>query len=73
MSLTIAQLAKRLSAELAGRADIADRQICAVGPVKTAGESEVTFISDNKYKAALSGSRAGAVIVSEHLEGLDKP
>ncbi len=74
--MTIAQLAKRLEAELAGKVDpdnIGSRQISAVGPVETADESEVTFISDDKHKAALEASRAGAVIVSSRLEGLDKP
>jgi len=43
------------------------------GPIKTAGENEVTFVSDDKYKAALAGSSAVAVIVPECIEGLDKP
>jgi len=76
MRLTIAQLANRLEAELAGQGDpdkIGSRQISAVGPVETADESEVTFVSDDKHKAALECSRAGAVIVSAHLDGLDKP
>jgi len=74
--LTVAQLAKRLEAELAGKVDtdkIGSRQISAVGPVETANESEVTFVSDDKHKAALEGSRAGAVIVSARLDGIDKP
>jgi len=76
MRLTIAQLANRLKAELAGQGDpdkIGSRQISAVGPVETADESEVTFVSDDKHKAALEGSHAGAVIVSARLDGLDKP
>jgi len=73
MKITVAQLAKRLEAELAGQVDGAGRQISAVGPVETADESEVTFVSDDKHKAALEGSRAGAVIVSERIEDLDKP
>ena len=77
MSLTIAQLAKRLGADpdKIGRSSpgILSKEITGVGPVKTAGENEVTFVSDNKYKAALAGSRAVAVIVSECIEDLDKP
>jgi len=73
MRLTVAQLAKRLEAELAGQVEGAGRQISAVGPVETADESEVTFVSDEKHKAALEGSRAGAVIVSERIDDLDKP
>ena len=77
--MTIAQLAKRLEAELvpilsgSDPDKIGSRQISAVGPVETADESEVTFVSDDKHKAALEGSHAGAVIVSARLDGLDKP
>ncbi|MFZ2145593.1 MAG: UDP-3-O-(3-hydroxymyristoyl)glucosamine N-acyltransferase [Sedimentisphaerales bacterium] len=73
MKITVAQLAKELEAELAGQVDGAGRQISAVGPVETADESEVTFVSDDKHKAALKSSRAGAVIVSERIEDLNKP
>ncbi len=77
--MTIAQLAKRLEAELvpilSGSAPdkTGSSQISAVGPVETADESEVTFVSDGKHKASLEVSRAGAVIVAERLDGLDKP
>ncbi len=73
MSLTIVQLAERLEAELDDPGNVLSRQISAVGPVETAGESEVTFVSHSKHKAALEKSRAGAVIVSERLEGINKP
>jgi len=73
MKLTVAQLAKRLGAELIGEADEIGRQITAVCPVEAASESEVTFVTDDKHKSALGQSRAGAVIVSSGLDGLDKP
>ena len=73
MRLTVAQLAKRLGAELAGEAGDIARQVRAVGPVEAAGEDEVTFVADERHKAALSHSRAGAVIVSARLDGLSKP
>jgi len=72
MELTIEQLARRLGAELSGNAKEIGRQIIAVCPIKTAGENEVTFITDDKHKAAISQSRAAAVIVSAHIEDLDK-
>ncbi|KPK45194.1 MAG: hypothetical protein AMJ65_00615 [Phycisphaerae bacterium SG8_4] len=72
MELTVAQLAERLDAELAGPAADMDRHIIAVCPIETADENEVTFIKDDKHRAALEKSRAGAVIVSAHIEGLDK-
>jgi len=73
MKITIEQLAKRLGAELTGDPREIGGQITAVSPVKAAGESEVTFVTDDKHKAALSQSHAGAVIVSERIDGLDKP
>jgi UDP-3-O-[3-hydroxymyristoyl] glucosamine N-acyltransferase len=80
MILTIAQLAKRLGARLDAAEKIVggskgdlSKKITGVGPLKTAGENEVTFVSGDKHKAALAGSGAGAVIVPEYIEGLDKP
>ena len=77
MSLTIAQLARRLGADPdkigSSSAGILSKAITGVAPVTTAGENEVTFVSGDKYKAALAGSSAVAVIVPECIEGLDKP
>ncbi len=73
MELTVAQLAERLDAELSGNADEISRRITSVCPIEAAGENEVTFITDDKHKAALDKSRAGAVIVSARIEGLDRP
>lgn len=72
MELTLAQLAERLEAELVGGADDAGRQITAVRPIEAAGENEVTFMAEDKHKAVLKESLAGAVIVSARIEGLDK-
>jgi len=73
MTLTVAQLAERLGAQLA--ADEADRgrQINAVGPVETASENSVTFVADDKHLTSLESSRAGAVIVGRHIEGFCGP
>ena len=77
MRITIAKLAKRLGANpdkiVSGSSDVLSKEITGVGPVMTAGENEVTFVSSEKHKAALAGSGAGAVIVPECIEGLDKP
>jgi len=77
MSLTIAQLARRLGADPdkigSSSPGILSKEITGVAPVTTAGENEVTFVSGDKYKAALAGSSAVAVIVPECIEGLDKP
>jgi UDP-3-O-[3-hydroxymyristoyl] glucosamine N-acyltransferase len=73
MRLTVGQLAERLGAELVGRPKEFDRQISAVGTVATAGESEVTFVTEERYLPALENSRAAAVIVGKRLEALAKP
>lgn len=79
MSLTIEQLAKQLGAVLVGPEKskssstcILSKEITGVGPVRTAGENQVTFILDDKHKVDLADSRAGAVIVSERIEDLNK-
>ena len=72
MEMTVEQLAQYIGATLAGDASDFGRRICAVGPIMAAGENEVTFVTGQKHKAAIGRSCAGAVIVSEHLEGLKK-
>jgi UDP-3-O-[3-hydroxymyristoyl] glucosamine N-acyltransferase len=73
MNLTIAQLAERLGADLVGNTEDVGKQISAVGTVDAACDSEITFVADDKHKAAASQSSAAAVIVSERIDGLDKP
>jgi UDP-3-O-[3-hydroxymyristoyl] glucosamine N-acyltransferase len=77
MSLTITQLAKRLGADPdkigSNSSGVLSKKITGVSPVTTAGENDVTFVSGEKYKAALADSSAVAVIVPECIEGLDKP
>jgi UDP-3-O-[3-hydroxymyristoyl] glucosamine N-acyltransferase len=76
MRLTVAQLAKRLGAELIGQhrgANGLDRYISSVAAVEAACENDVTFITDDRHAAALKKSRAGAVIVAAALEGASPP
>ncbi len=70
MELTVAQLAQRIDASLVGDGT---GRIVAVGTVSSAGGNEVTFINDAKHVPKLARSGAGAVIVGERIEGLDKP
>jgi len=70
MKLTVAQLAKRIGAELVGDGC---RQIIAVGTVGTTGENDVTFITNDRHIARLKKSRVGAVIVGRCIEGLAEP
>ncbi len=73
MEVTIEQLAKRLGAELVGQTDDGGKSIASVAPIEAAGETDVTFITSDKHKTALGRSRAGAVLVSASIEGIDKP
>jgi UDP-3-O-[3-hydroxymyristoyl] glucosamine N-acyltransferase len=76
MNLTIEQLAVRLNAELIyphGACNGPDRHISSVAAVEAAGESNVTFITGDKYMAALKKSGAAAVIVDRRLEEVAIP
>jgi UDP-3-O-[3-hydroxymyristoyl] glucosamine N-acyltransferase len=70
MNLTIEQLAERLGAELVGKGDAL---ISAVGTIEAGSENMVTFAKNKRHVAVLSSSRAGAVIVSQRIEGVLKP
>lgn len=73
MALTVAELAKRLGAQLVADQAHLDRQITAVGPVDTAGENNITFIADTKRLPALEKSNAGAVIVRQRVMAFTGP
>jgi UDP-3-O-[3-hydroxymyristoyl] glucosamine N-acyltransferase len=70
MELTIAELAKRLEAELIGPGTGVIR---AVGPIASADQNILTFLADEKHKAELKNSRAGAVLTVKPVEGLSIP
>lgn len=70
MRLTVAQLAERIGAELVGDGS---GQISTVGAAEAAGESDVTFITNDRYIPHLKRSRAGAVIAAKRIEGLAGP
>jgi UDP-3-O-[3-hydroxymyristoyl] glucosamine N-acyltransferase len=73
MKLTLEQLAGRLGAELAGEAANAGVEITGVGPIGTAGETELTFVTSDKHKATLGESHAGAVIASSRIADFGGP
>ncbi len=73
MKLTVAQLAERIGAELAGDEAGVDQLIGSVGPVDAAGAGDVTFLTNDKHRAGMENSGAGAVILTERLDGLNKP
>ena len=60
--MLLKEIAEKLNAKLVGNGDI---EINSVANLKTATESQISFLSDPKYRAVLSESKAGAVIVKE--------
>lgn len=60
MIFTVAQLAKRVGAELVGDGSV---EISDVGAVDQADERTIAFVADQKHISKLQTSRAGAVIV----------
>lgn len=61
-------LAARIGARLVGE----DREIRSAAGLEEAGDTDVSFFSNRKYRRALDATRAGAVIVDEGTaEGLD--
>ena len=70
MKLTVAQLAEQLGAQLVGDGS---GQIAAVGPVESAGETDVTFIADARHLKKLEKSHAAAVIVASQIDNWPRP
>jgi UDP-3-O-[3-hydroxymyristoyl] glucosamine N-acyltransferase len=69
MRLTVAQLAERIDAELAGDDSM---EVSGIGPVEAADESTITFVTGARHMAAIKKSRAAAVIVDKRIDGLAK-
>jgi UDP-3-O-[3-hydroxymyristoyl] glucosamine N-acyltransferase len=65
MELTVAELAKRLKAELIGDGGGIIR---SVGPVTAADQAMLTFLADEKHLAELKKSNCGAAIVNKPIE-----
>ena len=64
MSLTLAELAKHLQAELVGDGTIIIR---GLAPIQSADASQVSFINNAKYVKYLAATKACAVIVDKQL------
>lgn len=62
---TITQLAREIGAELIGDGAA---EIKAVASAESAGATDITFLSDDKYLPKLADSKAAAVLVNKKLE-----
>lgn len=60
--MLLKDIAEKLGAKLIGNGDL---EITHVANLKTAKETEISFLSDPKYRSVLSESRAGGVILKE--------
>lgn len=70
MALTVAELAKRLDAEVVGGSESVNREVSSVQPLATAGEADVAFVTDPRHDAAARKCAAAAIIVAKPIEGL---
>lgn len=70
MELTVKELANRLGAELIGDGTGVIR---SVGPIGTADQATLTFLSSERHLAELKKSRCGAAIVNKAIEGFSRP
>ena len=52
--MTVEQLAKRLNADLNGNSNHFKRKITSIAPIKSANECNITFLTDDKHKTAIT-------------------
>ena len=62
---TLQQLADLVGGQIVGNSE---QEISRVAPIDSAGEGEISFLSNPKYLPLLSGSEASAVIVAPGVE-----
>ncbi len=67
---TLAELAEAVGGQVRGDAEV---RVVAVGAVDQAGPDEITWVTDQRYAAKLSSSRAGAVVVPFEFEQTPMP
>jgi UDP-3-O-[3-hydroxymyristoyl] glucosamine N-acyltransferase len=68
MELKLAQLAKQIDAELIGEGTC---KISSVNAIASAGQNDVTFVTNEKFIPELEKSKAAAVILKKPIEKLD--
>jgi UDP-3-O-[3-hydroxymyristoyl] glucosamine N-acyltransferase len=66
MAVTLAELARRFHGKVRGNPDV---NVERVASLDTAGPRDITFFSDKKYLSLLTGTSAGAVIISQDDSG----
>jgi len=68
MKIKLSELITKFGGKLVGD----DIEISGIAPTDLAGPSQITFITDAKYKKDLSECKASAIIIAENnAEGVD--
>ena len=67
MALTLAEIASRIGGRVAGDPQVLIRQ---VGTLERAGEGQIAFLANPRYRSRLAATRASAVIVGPDAEAL---
>src|SRR3989344_4830108 len=62
MAATLAELARRFHGRVRGNSDLVVKHVASL---EAAGPDDIAYLSDSKFLAGLSATRAGAVILSE--------
>ena len=65
--MKLGAIAERLGCELHGDADA---EISGVRGMEQAGSSELTFLANPKYAHKVKGTKAGAILASQRIEGI---
>ncbi|MFA5555042.1 MAG: UDP-3-O-(3-hydroxymyristoyl)glucosamine N-acyltransferase [Phycisphaerae bacterium] len=68
--ITISQLAEKIGANLLGDGS---GFVKAVGPIESACETDITFISDAKRESFLKNTKAAGVIAAKQVDGFSRP
>ena len=69
MAYRLAELAELVGGRIEGDGE---RAISGIGSLENAGSTEISFVSNPKYKKAASESQAGALLVSEALPDVER-
>jgi len=70
MEKTLQELGRLIGGEVRGDANL---KIYGISSLDEAREGEITFIANSKYLSKAKETKASAIIVSNKMEGVDKP
>ena len=68
--MLLKEIAKQIGGKLVGPSDL---EISGPAKIDEAGPSEITFLSNQKYKKFLAETKAAAILLDKEIEGLEIP